>query len=602
MLKTATSPPQAPLDRDQLARLTQVVQELGADQLIWASGYLAGLAAARPAATGSLASVPSDPAKGGRQLTIFYGSQTGNARRAAEQALARATSQHLPARLVNLAEYTPRQLKQETAALFVVSTQGDGDPPEDAVAFFEFLNAAAAPRLDKLKYAVLALGDSSYPYFCQAGRALDARLEALGASRLHPRTDCDLDFAGPAEHWTEAALKQAADHVRPAPRIAVVEHLPKLAAPPATAIETTGELLVNQRLTGRGSAKDVRHLEFAVAEGSLPYEPGDGIAVLPKNPSATVAAVLQALRAGGHETVTGPRGNPRPLADVLAEEVELTLLNRQTLEALQVHTGDPALGRLLAADQAAEFAQFVAAHQVADVLRRFPGEFTPEAFVRMLRPLARRTYSIASSRAATPDEAHLLVAVVRDEAPEGPRLGAASNYLATLTPGAEVALHLEANPAFHLPPDDQTPLIMIGPGTGVAPFRAFVAERAARGAPGRHWLFFGERTQRDDFLYQIEWQKALAQGHLTRLDVAFSRDQAAKDYVQHRILEHARECYAWLEDGAAIYVCGDAKRMAKDVHAALLDAIRVGGGLTDDRAREYLQGLQRAGRYRRDVY
>ena len=603
MSSTAISQPQPPLNRDQIGRLSQAVHELGPDQLIWASGYLAGLAARNPHL--GLAPVPVEAAKAGRSLSIFYGSQTGNSRRVAELVLNQATSQQIPAKLVNLADYAPRLLKQETAALFIVSTQGDGDPPEDAVAFFDFLQAASAPRLDKLKYSVLALGDSSYPQFCQAGRVLDARLEALGATRLQPRVDCDLDFTAAANTWTGSALKHATELVRPGqPRIAIVESLPKAApgATPAARLETTGELLLNQRLSGRHSGKDVRHLEFALADGEFAYEPGDGIAVLPRNPAVVVETVLRQLHASGSEVVTGPRGIARELSSVLAEEVELTLLSRQFLSAWHARTRHPVLAGLLCTENAAEFARFLARNQVSDVLRAFPAELPPAEFVPLLRPLARRTYSIASSPAATPDEAHLLVAVVQDAREHGLRVGAASNYLASLTPGAEVALHLEANPNFHLPADDATPLIMIGPGTGVAPFRAFVADRAARGARGRHWLFFGERTQREDFLYQTEWQKALAQGTLHRLDVAFSRDQAHKEYVQHRIVEHARECYAWLEDGAAIYVCGDAKRMAKDVHAALLAALRAGGGLDADAAREYLQNLQRGGRYRRDVY
>ena len=604
MSQTATAQVQPLLNREQISRLTHTVSDLGSDQLIWASGYLAGLAANRTSAPGP-ASNTSEAGKAGRTLTIFYGSQTGNSRRLAELAQAQAASTLLPVKLVNLADYSPRLLKQETTALFVISTQGDGDPPEDAVSLFEFLQADNAPRLEKLKYSVLSLGDSSYPYFCAAGRLLDARLAELGATPLQMRVDCDLDFATAATAWTDESLKRAADLLRVGqpPRITVVETIPRatLHTEPLV-VSVSGEVLLNQRITGRHSSKDVRHIEFALEGDALAYEPGDGLAVLPRNPALLVEEILNTLRASGAERVHGPQGIARPLTTVLTEEVELTLLNRQFLSALQVRTQQPELARILAPEQAEDFARYLESHQVIDVLHEFPAELTPAEFISLLRPLSRRTYSIASSRAATPDEAHLLVAVVQSATPAGVRYGAASNYLATLAPGTAVTLHLEANLNFRLPADDLTPLIMIGPGTGVAPFRAFVAERAARGARARHWLFFGERTHREDFLYQIEWQKSLAQGHLQRLDVAFSRDQVHKDYVQHRIVENAHAVYAWLEEGAAVYVCGDAKRMAKDVHAALLEAIRIGAATDADGAREYLQNLQRNGRYRRDVY
>ncbi len=572
-------------------------------QLQWASGYLAGRAAADQA-QGAAPTLRPENSKAGQSLAIFYGSQTGNSRRLAELAHAQATAQQMPARLINLADYSPRLLKQESVAVFIVSTQGDGDPPEDAVSFFEFLHAANAPRLEKLKFSVLALGDSSYPYFCQAGRVLDERLLVLGATALQVRMDCDLDFSAAATGWTDAVIGQAANLLKPLtlPQVTIIETAASAIRAAEAGKQTRGELLLNQRLSGRHSGKDVRHLEFAFADANFTYEPGDGISVQPQNANVLVEEILETLRASGTVQVERPGGRSRQLVEILTEEVELTLINRQLLSALEARTGHAGLQHLLATAHAAEFAHYLETHQVIDVLRDFPAELSPAEFVSLLRPLGRRTYSIASSSAATPDEAHLLVAVVESRNLHGTRLGAASNFLAAMTPGSELTLHLEVNPTFHLPADDATPLIMIGPGTGVAPFRAFVAERAARGAQGRHWLFFGERTHREDFLYQTEWQKALAQGHLHRLDVAFSRDQAHKDYVQHRIVENARDCYAWLEEGAALYVCGDAKRMAKDVHAALLEAIRLGSGSDEDGAREYLQNLQRNGRYRRDVY
>ncbi|MGH8596454.1 MAG: diflavin oxidoreductase, partial [Gammaproteobacteria bacterium] len=418
------------------------------------------------------------------------------------------------------------------------------------------------------------------------------------------RVDCDLDFAVPAAQWSEEALKRFNESVRGThtPRISIVESTPRSVPNEPIAHHFAAEVLANQRITGRRSSKDVRHIEFAIDGSVLPYEPGDGLAVLPRNPQPTVEAVLSALSASGEELITGA-AEPRRLTDVLTHDVELTLLSRQFLTAYQTRQPHPSLATLLSPDQAESFAAYLSTHQIVDVLLEAPGTWRPDEFIQLLRPLARRTYSVASSRAATPDEAHLLVAVVQDpHGAQGARYGAASNYLADQATDSIVELHLEANQNFRLPADSDTPIIMIGPGTGVAPFRAFVAERAATGARGRNWLLFGERTLREDFLYQIEWQKALSSGTLHRLDVAFSRDQVAKFYVQDRIREHAREVYAWLEEGATVYVCGDAKQMAKDVHAALHAAIETAAGVDPEAAREYMRELQRNGRYRRDVY
>ncbi|MSR14696.1 MAG: hypothetical protein EXR86_09075 [Gammaproteobacteria bacterium] len=605
MSSSAINQIQLVLTRDQLSRLYHVVADFTPTELTWASGYLAGLGA-NPKPQVAAAPLPNlaDASKPGRALAIFYGSQIGNSKRLAEALQQQALAAQLPTKLINLADFIPRQLKQEVAALFVISTQGDGDPPEDAVALFGYLHSAAASRLEKLKFGVLALGDSSYPYFCQAGCKLDERLVELGAGRALTRVDCDLEFSAAAMHWSNEALKQIADAVRPSglPRITIVESAPKASAPIDAPVQpqARGEVLLNQRLSGRYSSKDVRHLEFAIDLAALPYQPGDGLALLPRNPAPIVESVLNALGAAGEELVTRPDGR-RPLAEILTQEVELTLLSRQFLSAYQARVEHPKLAAILDPATPEVFANYLASHQVIDVLQLAPRSWSPEEFLQLLRPLARRTYSIASSAAASPDEAHLLVAVVQDRIAEQTRYGAASNTLADLTPGAEIALHLEPNQNFHLPSDD-VPLIMIGPGTGVAPFRAFVAERAARGARGRNWLFFGERTHREDFLYEVEWQKALANNTLQRLDVAFSRDQARKVYVQDRIREHAKEVYNWLENGAHIYVCGDAKHMAKDVHAALHTAIEAAAGVDADAAREYMQTLQRAGRYHRDVY
>lgn len=590
--------------RDELrARLEQAVAGCSDEDLVWASGFLAGLSARgqRRVAEVSLAR-PAEAARAASTLTILYGSQTGNGKAVAQRALETATAQGIGARLVSLADFNPRQIKQERAVLIIVSTHGDGDPPDDAAALHRLLGGAQAPRLERLAFAVVALGDSSYPHFCKTGRDFDERLEALGARRLAPRVDCDLDFRAPAEAAVAQVLAAlaTADPSTPA-RIALLDRGPREVTPAAPQETTlTASVLANQRLTGRHSGKDVRHLEFALDTQAFAYEPGDSVAVSATNPPAVVDELLDLTGWSAQDPVRHGEATVT-LREALLSRVELTLLARPVLAAIAAKSAHGALHEVLAGEPA-RLAEYVRTRQLVDVLRETRADLTPQAFIDLARPLATRAYSIASSRLATPDELHLTVAVVDGMHDGRQRPGCASGFLAAATVGDEVRLKLEHNPAFRLPRADDAPIIMIGPGTGVAPFRAFVEERAARGATGHNWLFFGERTQREDFLYQVEWQRHLRQGALTRLDVAFSRDTARKVYVQDRLRERAREVYAWLQEGAHVYVCGDAQRMAKDVHQALLDVIASAGGRSADDADAYLFELKQHGRYQRDVY
>ena len=595
--------PSLPLSTDQLTQLEAATSGLSPTALLWASGYLAGLARrAQPIALDTRVSPAQRPQS---VLTVLYGSQTGNGRRLAEQLVATSHAAGVAARLISLADFNVRTLKQERAVIFVVSTHGDGDPPDDAVGLYRYLVNPQAARLDQLAYTVLALGDSSYPQFCQTGRDFDTRLAALGAHACVPSLECDVDLAAATPTWMAATIGVFSP-LLPAPpaRISLVENAPPStpsATQAVTEVRLDATLLLNQRLSGRRSSKEVRHLEFSVDTGRFSYEPGDSVSLWASNPACVVAEILS-LNDWAPNTPVTLGGRTHRLEDALSRELEITQLSRPVLVALAALSGESSLTQLLDSHDNAALGRYLRERQIVDVLRE--GAFTlgAQQFVALCRPLAARAYSIASSRMATPDEVHLSVARVVGERDARPRPGCASNYLAELAPGAQLSLRLDRNPAFRLPRNGDAPVIMIGPGTGVAPFRAFVEERAAQGAKGRNWLFFGERTQREDFLYQTEWQRHLRQGTLSRLELAFSRDGAQKIYVQDRLRACAADLYDWLAQGASVYVCGDAQRMAKDVHAALVDIIATRGGVDSEAAEDFLLNLRQQGRYQRDVY
>ncbi|RZA20300.1 MAG: assimilatory sulfite reductase (NADPH) flavoprotein subunit [Lysobacteraceae bacterium] len=597
----------APLTSEHSALLAQFAAGTDATGLLWASGYLAGLAR-------SLEAPVSTPiaAKPATRATVLYGSQTGNARRAAETLHAKLEAAGLPARLLRADAYPLRELKEERLLYIAISTQGDADPPDDALVLVEFLSGKRAPPLPQLNYAVLALGDSSYPQFCAIGQRIDARLAELGAARIADCANADLDVEAVATPWTAKALAAAQDLLQPAAPIATaslatVVPLRPHAVPQAHGRERpfAAELLVNQRITGRGSARDIRHLELSLEGSGLRYEPGDALGVWPRNPPALVDAVLAALALDG-DALVAHAGDELPLREWLAGRREITRLSRPFIASHAAQAGDDALDRLLAADNPAQLATLLGDRQLIDLLRATPAAWNAGDFVAALRPLQPRLYSIASSRKAVGEEAHLAVAHVEYDHGHGTRWGAASHFLASRGESATVGVYIESNERFRLPADASRDIVMIGPGTGVAPFRGFVQERRehrsqATGASGRNWLLFGNSHARSEFLYQVEWQQALKDESLHRLDLAFSRDQAQKIYVQHRLREHGRELYAWLENGAHLYVCG-ALAMGKDVHAALLDVVAHERGVDADAAAGYVAALQAQGRYARDIY
>lgn len=590
-----------PLDNEQTATLHQAVDGLSPAQLQWVSGYVAGLAVAGASnGTAPAATLPLPEAEAGATLTVLYGSQTGNGQEIAELLANRARAAGFAVNLESLANFKPASLKRESLVTFVISTHGEGDPPDDAELFHEFILSEKASKLPDLRYSVLALGDSSYINFCQTGRELDARLAELGAERVQELVECDLDYEAAAEAWSSRVLELLPDMLQVA---APVPHL--RAVEPTSAYDKhnpfPAEILVNQKITGKDSTKDVRHIELSLEGSGLRYEPGDALAVVAENPPRLVEQFIEVL---GLDTDTEVEvfDKVTTVGEALQKDLEITVANLGFLRAWAEFSAADELAALLEPENADALSRFVDAHQVIDIVRKFPAAVSAQQFVASLRKLGPRSYSIASSLTANPDEVHLTVAAVRYEAFGSEHWGAASTYLADrLAEGETVSVFVETNPRFSLPSDDK-PIIMIGPGTGVAPFRAFVEERAERDAAGDNWLIFGDRNFSSDFLYQLEWQRHLKQGRLQRLDVAFSRDQKDKIYVQDRIRENSRDIFAWLERGAVIYVCGDAKHMAGDVDKALLDVIASEAGIGQDEAETRLKELRRDGLYQRDVY
>jgi sulfite reductase (NADPH) flavoprotein alpha-component len=591
------------LTASQAGQLEQALSGLSQEQLQWVSGYAAGLAAAGLQGNTSAAPTSSDAAP--NALTVLFGSQTGNGAGIAKQLAAAARGQGYVVNLVSLADYKPSALKREKLVSLVISTHGEGDPPDDAELFYDFLLSAKAPKLDGLHFSVLALGDSSYVNFCQTGREFDQRMAELGATRIAELVECDLDFEAAAGSWVEDLVARVPSFLT---RESVVPQLRAVSVSSRYDKHTPfkSEVLVNQKITGRGSSKDVRHIELSLEGSGLKYEPGDALAVIVENPPALVQEVLGALDLDAQANVT-LKGGDTTLYDALLSELEITSLNlgllRTWAERRAVDEGPDELKIMLDSKDKQALGEFLETHQLVDVARRFPAYFDAQALVDSLRTLGPRSYSIASSQQANPDEVHLTVAAIRYDAFGSEHWGAASTHLADrLDEGDQVAIYVEPNTRFRLPANDANDIIMIGPGTGIAPFRAFVEERAARGASGRNWLFFGDRNFSSDFLYQLEWQRYLKSGLLSRLDLAFSRDQAEKIYVQDRIREQGAELWKWLRSGAHLYVCGDAKHMAADVDAALVSVIAKHAKLSQTDAESKLKDLRRSGRYQRDVY
>ncbi|MBY6188350.1 assimilatory sulfite reductase (NADPH) flavoprotein subunit [Marinobacter hydrocarbonoclasticus] len=583
---------------EQIQTLRALASELNPVQAAWISGYLAAVAN-QGVALGGVASAPAEAASTAVPLTILYGSQTGNSRSVATALADKARAQGAEVTLVSMADYKPRQLKSEQQLLLVVSTHGEGDPPDDAIAFHKFLFSPRAPKLPELKFSVLALGDSSYDHFCQTGKEFDLRLAELGATRLSDRVDCDVDFEDHAEQWQSDVLAKVEIQTEGAASGAAV--VPFAATSQySRANPFPATLLASQKITGRGSVKDTRHVELSLEASGLSYQPGDALGVWMDNDPALVEALLSATGLSGDEKVAVKDGEVS-LRRALTETFELTLLHPALVKGWAALANNDDLNAVVADNDALK--AFVPQHQLLDLALRYPAKPDADALVALLRKLTPRLYSIASSQSEVEEEVHLTVALVTDQRDGEERLGTVSGAFARrLEAGAEVKVYVEPNANFRLPADDNTPVIMIGPGTGIAPFRAFMQEREARGAEGDNWLFFGNPTFTEDFLYQVEWQGYVKSGLLSRIDLAFSRDQAHKIYVQDRIREQGEALFEWLERGAHLYLCGDAQRMAKDVESALTEVIAQYGERSTEAAETYLEQLREAKRYQKDVY
>ncbi|WP_338652450.1 assimilatory sulfite reductase (NADPH) flavoprotein subunit [Sporosarcina psychrophila] len=601
----------SPFNQEQVELLNQLLPILTETQQIWLGGYLsASQLATQSNASGSVA-VLEAPSKKieviSKEVTILYGSQTGNGQALAEKLTKNLKAEEFQVTLASMNEFKPNSLKKIENLLLIVSTHGEGDPPDNALPFYEFLHGKRAPQLDNLHYSILSLGDSSYEFFCQTGKQFDERLLKLGAKQLSPRVDCDLDYDESAAEWFTNVLAtlneqqgSSSTTVQQPVNKGVTEQLEYSRTNPFKA-----EILENLNLNGRGSNKETRHLELSLEGSNLEFEPGDSLGIFPENDTELVDTLIAEMGWNASEAVkVNNQGELKPLREALISNFEITVLTKPLLQKAVQFTANNELKELLESAKDQECRDYLYGRDLLDLVRDFaPWEVTLSNFVAILRKIPARLYSIASSSKANPDEVHLTIGTVRYEAHGRDRVGVCSDECAVRAqPGDYLPVYVQRNSNFKLPEDPNTPLIMIGPGTGIAPFRSFLEEREEIGAEGKTWLFFGDQHFVTDFLYQVEWQQWLKEGVLTRMDVAFSRDTKDKVYVQHRMIENSQAIFKWLEEGAVLYVCGDEKHMAADVHTTLEKIIEKEGAMSTKEASDYLADMQQQKRYQRDVY
>lgn len=562
------------------------------EQRLWLNRFFAANFSALGAVTAS-----AGPAIA---VTVLYASQTGNAETLAKKLVKDLKKNNFLPTITDVAQYDTAKLAKEKNLLIITSTYGDGEPPDSALAFHQWLHSDAAPSLAGVKFSVLALGDTTYPDFCQCGIEFDTRLAALGAERIYPRVDCDVDFDPGYKTWSQGVIAVLAPGGTTA------------AAPTALEQEEDGysktrpfpsRLLRQYNLNAASAEKQTQHIEFTLEGSGLDYQVGDALGVVPRNDEALVDELLGHLPFNTKADVASPDGGEISLRDALIRHYDIRTLSNSLIEKWQARSGSPFLRSLVQANDKKAYQDFIWGRELIDLIIDYPADFgDADDFLAVLRKLQPRLYSISSSPKAHPGEVHLTVGVVKYNSFGRERAGVCSSFLARLAQGDTSGVYVHHNNAFRMPEDSSTPLIMVGPGTGIAPFRAFLEERAATSATGKNWLFFGNPYRATDYLYQEQLETFVSNGILQRLDTAFSRDQAQKIYVQDRMREQGAELWKWLENGAAFYVCGDANRMAKDVDQALHDVIREHGAKSEEETNAYVAQLKKDKRYQRDVY
>jgi sulfite reductase (NADPH) flavoprotein alpha-component len=587
----------SPLNEQQLSALESLSAGLNREQLLWINGYFQGLLASSGAVQQVKTAIQSTSNK---KLTVLYGTHTGRSKTIAEKLAETLANRGVEVKSIALDEYKTRQLSSETDVVIIVSTDGEGEPPAMAEDFHAFITGNRAPKLPQLNYAVVALGDKSYEFFCKTGIDIDQALSNSGAKPLFPILKLDVDFEDEVAHWInqfanafteiqEGSVRSIERYITPQK---VYEYSRK------NPFQAT--VLDKVKITGRDSDKEVYHVELSLEGSGISYEPGDSIGILASNPTSLVDGILKFKGFLGKEMVTIKEGE-FTLVEALSNHLEITVLNREVIQQYFEKSAHPRLKEVIEDEVLLD--QYLYGHDVLDLLEEFPADLTEQEFVNILRSFPARLYSISSSQSAVGDEVHITVAAVRYSHKGRERSGACSGYLADrIEIDSTVSVFIEKNPAFKLPENDETPVILVGAGTGVAPFRSFLQHREANNQKGNTWLFFGERRFHSDFLYQLEWQKLMKDGYLEKLDVAFSRDQEEKIYVQHRLQEKQKELFKWLNNGASIYLCGDMKLMARDVQKTLLQIFETEGGMSEEKALEYLKKLKKEKRFQTDVY